>query len=191
MESLSISRTASSMRSTCIAFALPCTRSPRIKIKNTASFGTQKRCQKRLVQCRSEAVLRARTTPLSYKTLKDQYYRLLKDQGFKDIEYGLDDPQRIYQPVNLREINREATEYYDLVWEIYHEWSSQGRRERDLTLAELLASQQGETGTLRGISRVLKEKGLKPAAKQSVQITINEINSLIKQKIKIIPNTSK
>ena len=123
--------------------------------------------------------------------LQKQYYDLLKDSGFKDIEYGLENSERIYQPVNLEEVNPETTGYYDAVWSVYHSWKAEGRSERDLLLAELLASQQGSTGTIRGIVKVLKSKGLKPSQDQSVQKTIREINSLIIENIKITTSTSK
>ena len=128
------------------------------------------------------------------KALQKKWYSKLSDEGFKCIEYFSDtvalhdkDPdkplsQRLYQPVNLDSINSETTDYYDLVWSVYHAWVKERRSIRDCTVAELLAKQDGDTGTTRGISAYLKANKLKPHSKRMVDKTIKEIKTLLKIK---------
>lgn len=123
------------------------------------------------------------------KALQKKYYSMLAKEGFKDVEYGLDTPELLYQPVNIKAINPAATAYYDAVWSVYHQWVADGRSERDCTLAELLAKQEGKTGTVRGIVKYLKSKNLKPNSKRMVDKTIKEINVLVEKTLKNSPDT--
>lgn len=124
---------------------------------------------------------------MELRILQEKYYRKLKKRGFKDIEYGRENQQRLYEPVNVSKINALQTAYYDAVWEIYHLWVEQGRCRRDCLIAELLAAQEDDTGTLRGIAAFLRRKKIRGASKRYVQITLNEINELIRSRLKIIP----
>lgn len=124
---------------------------------------------------------------MELRILQEKFYRKIKRRGFKDIEYGREHQPRLYEPVNISRIDPIATAYYDAVWEIYHQWVEEKRCRRDTLIAELLASQDGETGTLRGIARILRQKKMRRASKQYVQFTLNEINELIRARIKIIP----
>jgi hypothetical protein len=119
--------------------------------------------------------------------LKKKYYDLLEATGFKDIEYGQETAERLYQPVDLKkaadaELVKQAMSYYDSVWEIYHEWSGSGRPYRDCKIAELLAQQNIKTGTYRGIEAELKRLNLKPNSKRMVEQTIAEINKRVRHK---------
>lgn len=124
-----------------------------------------------------------RPTCDSCKTLLDKWYQKLSDSDpdWRDIEYGLNCPQLIYQPINVESINPETTAYYDKIWAVYHDWIKAGRSRRDCVVAELLAKQDGDTGTLRGIAAYLKSKKLKPSSYRMVQKTINEIKAQISQ----------
>lgn len=115
--------------------------------------------------------------------LETWYAKLAKDPEWRDIEYGLDSPQLIYQPVELDKISALTTAYYDRVWTVYHDWIKAGRSRRDCMVAELLAKQDGDTGTERGISDFLKSKRMKPNSKTSVHQTIIEINCIALKKI--------
>lgn len=113
------------------------------------------------------------------KLLNEWYLKLKADPTWHDIEYGLEHPKRIYQPVDIETISPEATDYYDKVWEVFHAWTKEGRSPRDCLVAELLAKQDAETGTERGIAFVLKSKRLKPYSRFMVTKTIKEINGIV------------
>jgi len=114
------------------------------------------------------------------KSLQQKYYTKIAKDGFKDIESGLEHPQFLYQPTDLEAIDPITTSYYDSIWDVYHSWVKEGRSERDCLVAELLAKQEGRTGTVRGISAVLKGKKLKPYSWVKVQKTITEIKDLVR-----------
>lgn len=84
----------------------------------------------------------------------------------------------------IGEISESKADYFDCIWSVYHAWQAEGRRERDLVLAELLADQYESTGTVMGIVSILKSRKLKPNGKQSVQITIKEIKGLVNGLVK-------
>lgn len=108
------------------------------------------------------------------------YEKITKvDPNWRDIEAGLDTPDRMYEPVDLATINPEATAYYDSVWAVHHAWVREGRSKRDCLVAELLAAQDKETGTERGISGFLRCHRLRPNSRLTVRLTIQEINTII------------
>lgn len=112
---------------------------------------------------------------------KRQWYQKLQasDPDFHDIEYGLENPERLYEPVDVDRVDPLTTDYYDRVLEIWHRWQSQGRRKRDCVIAELLGFQNGTSGTERGISDELKRRGLRPFSRFTVRQTIEEIDGLV------------
>lgn len=113
------------------------------------------------------------------KAYQKQWYRKLEqDPEWKDIEYGHNNPAMLYESV-FREISEGQALYYESVWQVYHFWVEEGRRYRDLVLAELLATQFESTGTVRGIAKILKSKKLKSFSPASVDRTIQEINGLV------------
>lgn len=112
------------------------------------------------------------------------------DSDWKDIEYGLENPKRLYEPVPVEygdatpeadqsKVDPLTTDYYDRVLNVFHLWVRQGRSKRDCLIAELLGSQHETSGTERGIAAVLKSKRLKPNSRFTVRQTIREINDLI------------
>jgi hypothetical protein len=116
------------------------------------------------------------------KAFQDEWYQALAQTGFKDIEYGHDNARQIYQPVPLVQADQSKAEYYSAVWLVHHEWAAAGCRPHDLVVSELLAAQQGSTGTVLGIVKVLKARGIKPYEHGSVQRTIALINKIIENR---------
>lgn len=132
------------------------------------------------------------------ETLKQKWYAKLKGKNpkkpkFRDIEYGLEHPERLHEPLpvhhtdDLSEINSDdlpaiQTDYYDRALEIYHLWISDGRSKRDCFIALLFGSQDGKSGTERGIASALKAKRLRPNSRGAVRRTIAEIKNLILKK---------
>lgn len=115
----------------------------------------------------------------SCRALKSKWYGKLADEGFHDIEYGLERPRFIaHVPDAGAPGTHQLQVYYERIWQVYHVWTANGRTRRDCRVAELLASQQGDTGTVRGISRTLKAEGLYPCGTHQVQRTIREIHTL-------------
>lgn len=117
------------------------------------------------------------------RTLKRQWYqKLKKDPDWRDIEYGLENPERLYEPVSTPDIDPLTIDYYDRVLEVFHQWVAEGRSKRDQLVAELLGSQNGNSGTQRGISEELKARGLRPWHRNSVNRTTKEITGLVFKK---------
>lgn len=114
--------------------------------------------------------------------LKKWYLKICEaDPTWRDIEYGLDSPKLLYQPVDLDTINPLTTAYYDDVWQVYHLWTKEGRSRRDQLVAELFAKQEKDSGTERGIAAVLRSKKLKPNSRFTVRQTIKEIDTLVQE----------
>jgi hypothetical protein len=118
---------------------------------------------------------------------QQKWYSKLKvaDPDWKDIEYGLDTPERLYEPCAPCNIDPLSMVYYDSVMAIYHRWVKDGRTKRDCTVAELLGSQGSAE---RDISNCLKSKRMKPNSRFAVRQTIKEINDLIFKKAQPYPN---
>lgn len=110
-------------------------------------------------------------------SLKNKWY---KKTGLKDIEYGKEDGL-LCNYMHRHKVDESAMAYYDAIWAVYHQWCKDGRSRRDCMVAELLATQDGETGTNRGISKFLKSKRLGPWSRRMVEITIKEIQRLVGQ----------
>lgn len=129
----------------------------------------------------------------SCEQFKKKWYSKLKasDPDYRDIEYGLEKPDRLYEPVNVTYgledpdqvapafIDPITTAYYDSVLTVFHQWVAEGRPKRDCLIAELLGMQEGDTGTEQGIATVLKSRRLKPNSKSAVHQTIKEINVVV------------
>lgn len=115
------------------------------------------------------------------RALRRKWYRRLELEGFADIEYGRENPRFVSQSgKTIPGISPETTDFYDRVWEIYHVWSEEGRRARDCRVAELFAAQEGDTGTIRGIARVLRAENLPPWSDKKVQETLRELRKAVK-----------
>ena len=108
------------------------------------------------------------------------------DPDWKDIEYGY--AERLFETVDTAPIDDVDTgdelawltsDYYDRVLEISRVWQASGRRRRDCVVAELLGSQSGKSGTVRGICKELRALRLKPRSIGAVHRTIKEINKLV------------
>ncbi len=114
----------------------------------------------------------------SCKAIQKKWYAKLKADGFIDIEYGLDNPRFTLGNVDPGQPSAEAKRtFYDLVWQVFHAWVSAGRSKRDCRVVELFAMQDGDTGTVRGISRTLKCEKLRPWSTGRVQHTLLEIKT--------------
>ncbi len=97
--------------------------------------------------------------------------------GFDDIEYGMENPRfTAHVPDTTSPGAKEAQEYYERVWQVFHLWCRSGRSLRDCRVAELFAMQQGNIGTVRGIARQLKIQKLRPWSTKRVQKTLHEIH---------------
>lgn len=118
---------------------------------------------------------------VSCRELKRKWYARLEEEGFADIEYGLENPRFIaHTPDPTAPGAQEAQSYYDRVWQIFHAWRASGRSLRDCRIAELHAAQSGNTGTVRGICRQLRSEGLSPWSSEFVQRTLREIHYIAK-----------
>lgn len=114
---------------------------------------------------------------------KNWYSKIVEaDPDWRDIEYGLDAPERLYEPGTYKSIDPIATAYYNKVLDVYHLWLKEGRSKRDCIVAELLGRQEGDLGTERGIAAHLRSKRFKPNSRFTVRQTIKEINAIIFQK---------
>lgn len=118
--------------------------------------------------------------------LKADWYQKLStiDPDWKDIEYGIDTPERLYEPVDKDAIDPITTLYYDMIMSVHFEWVNKGRSKRDCLIAELLANQTGNTGTQEGIEAVLRARRLKPNSRFTVRQTIKEIHQIVLKKAK-------
>ena len=117
----------------------------------------------------------------SCAALRRQWYERLRREGFTDIEYGRENARFTAQKVDPGSPTAvQSTAFYDQVWEIYHTWVAHGRRARDCRVAELYATQDGDTGTVRGIARILRSECLAPWSTNKVQETLDEIRRAVK-----------
>ncbi len=115
------------------------------------------------------------------RALRDHWYQKLANEGFVDIEYGLENPKfTAHTPDPSQPGATQSRDFYEIVWRIYHAWRAAGRSFRDCRVAELLAMQQKDTGTVRGISRTLKAEGLSPHSDRMVQATLKEIQAAVR-----------
>lgn len=113
----------------------------------------------------------------SCRSLKRAWYQRLEREGFVDVEYGLEHARfTAHTPDPGSPGAEQAQAYYESIWQVFHQWSASGRSLRDRRVAELYAEQSGDTGTVRGISRLLKQEGLAPWSPGRVQITLKEIH---------------
>lgn len=133
-------------------------------------------------------MLRCKHTRLNPKcrecrALQEQWYSKLEAEGFVDIEYGRDNPKfTVHTPDPNQPGAPQSRDFYELVWRVYHSWRGAGRSFRDCRVAELLAMQHKDTGTVRGISRTLKSEGLSPHSTRMVRLTLKEIRAAIEAK---------
>jgi hypothetical protein len=111
------------------------------------------------------------------ESFKTRWYRKIRaaDPEFVDIEYGLEHPERLYDPPANSTFDSSATEYSDRVLELSRFWEQQGRSRRDTVLAELY----GEGKTVREISSALRSRRLKPRSIGAVHKTIQEIDAIV------------
>lgn len=120
--------------------------------------------------------------------LQAYWYARLAAEGFLDIEYGRDTvalqsknprlrlKRLLYQPVDAQAINAFSFGYYELAWAVFYRWEASGRSRRDCLIAELLARQEGRTGTARGIAAEVRARGLSPWSRRMVDKTLAEIH---------------
>lgn len=101
------------------------------------------------------------------------------DKDWHDIEYGLENAERLYEPVDVDKVDSLTTDYYDRVLDLHHQWVNEGRRKRDCVIALLLGSQDKTSGTERGISEELRRRRLRPTSRFTVRQTIAEINAVV------------
>lgn len=111
---------------------------------------------------------------------KQHWYSKIKN--WHDIEYGLDHPEHLYEPVSIDKIDQLTTDFYDRVLDVHHTWVTAGRSKRDCLIAWLYGFQERDSGTERGIVAVLKSKNLKPNSRWTVRQTIKEIDSIVLKK---------
>lgn len=115
--------------------------------------------------------------------LQAKWYARLRETGFVDIEYGLENPRfTTHVPDPTAPGVAQSVDYYETAWKVHHSWRNIGRSVRDCRVAELLAMQQGDTGTVRGISRTLRAEGLAPWSTAKVQATLKEIDAAVKSR---------
>lgn len=116
----------------------------------------------------------------SCRALREKWYEKLRGDGFVDIEYGRENPRfTTHEPDPCAPGAEASAEFYRRVWTVYHAWVAWGRTKRDCRVAELFAQQEGDTGTIRGIARVLKAEGLSPHSNVTVQATLREIRKAV------------
>lgn len=135
-----------------------------------------------------------KSTCIDCERFKAKWYQKIQvsDPDWQDIEYGRENPDRLYQPVkvgiSLEQIDVDpdilpvdpiSPQFYDRVLEISRQWEVQGRSKRDCLIAELFGFQTGKTGTERGIAAALKSKRLRPHSRFAVRQTIKEIKALV------------
>lgn len=114
------------------------------------------------------------------RELQKEWYAKLAAEGFQDIEYGLENPKfTVHTPDPNQPGAPQSRDFYEIVWRVYHAWRANGRSFRDCRVAELLAMQQKDTGTVRGIARTLKSEGLSPYSTRMVQATLKEIHAAV------------